>query len=351
MKAKELARLLGVSPATVSLVLNNKPGVSAGLRAELTEKILDLGCGDMLKGREAAPAPEEEQGRPVIVFLSFLDCEVWDQAYAFFPGVLEGAEMEARDRGWNVMVYHMKYEEYGSIEDLLLRAGNVIGIIVQSQMGTPEMAQAARKLDIPLVTMDCYDPRLDLSSVNVDNRQSMYGVVHYLKDRGHREIGYVGNDLAQDYQIDRNYSFRRALLELGLPDREEYLFLAGTQEGPYEFQKLAELFAQAERLPTALVAESDRAAMRTVNALKQCGYRVPEDVSVIGFDNNPLCQVCEPQLTSVRNSRHLMGRECVMLLQNLRRLKEAGLPTNRLKITLPTELVMRDSVADGPLKN
>ena len=350
MKAKDLAKLLGVSPATVSLVLNNKPGVSDSLRAQLTEKILDLGYGSMLKGRETPAAEDDEQGRPVVVFLSFLDCEVWDQAYAFFPGVLEGVEMEARDRGWNVLVYHMKCEENTSVEELFRRAGNVIGVIVQSQMVTPEIEEAARKLDAPLVTMDSYDPRLDLNSVNVDNRQSMYAVVHYLKDRGHREIGYVGNDLAEDYQIDRHLSFRRAILELGLPDLDEYLFLAGIEKGPYEFQKLAELFAKAEKMPTALVAESDRAAMRTVNALKQCGYRVPEDVSVIGFDNNPLCQVCEPQLTSVRNSRHLMGRECVMLLQNLRRLRDAGVRTHRLKTLLPTELVERDSVADGPLK-
>ena len=351
MKAKDLAKLLGVSPATVSLVLNGKPGISDSLRAQLTEKILDLGYGSMLKGREAPETEATDRGRPAIVYLSYLDCEVWDQAYAFFPGVLEGAEMEARSRGWNLLVYHMNGETDAPVEELLRRGGNVIGVIVQSQMTTPELAETAKRLSIPLVTMDCYDPRLDLSSVNVDNRQSMYAVVHYLKDRGHREIGYVGNDLGEDYQIDRHFSFRRALQELGLPDREEFLFLAGTEKGPYEFQKLAAVLGRAERLPTALVAESDRAAMRTVNALKQLGYRVPEDVSVIGFDNNPLCEVCVPRLTSVRNSRHLMGRECVMLLQNLRKLQEEGLPTTRLKYRLPTQLVCRDSVADGPLKD
>ena len=347
MKAKELAKLLGVSPATVSLVLNGKPGVSDGLRADLLDRVRELGYGDMIRGGGAPAAAAGEGGRQAIAFLSYLDYEEWDQAYAFFPGVLEGAEMEARDLGCNLVVFHMKRESGAPLSELL-RRGGVVGAIVRADRITPALLEDVASLDVPCVFMDSYDPRLNISSVNVDNRQSMYAVVRYLKERGHREIGYVATDFGSDYQEDRYFSFRRALLELDLPSDKKDLFVAGYERGPFEFQRLAELFAQAGELPTALVAENDRAAMRAVNALKSIGRRVPEDVSVVGFDNNPLCRAVEPNLTSVKNSRHLMGRELVMLLQNLRRLKALGIPAPRLKYRLPTELVERDSVCDGP---
>ena len=105
-----------------------------------------------------------------------------------------------------------------------------------------------------------------------------------------------------------------------------------------------EAFQSAKALPTALVCENDRQAWRAVKALNQIGKKVPEDVSVTGFDDQPLCTQIKPNLTSVRNSPQLMGRECVLLLKNLIRLRELGEKDPWLRYELPARLVVRDSV-------
>ena len=111
MKAKDLANLLGVSPATISLVLNNKPGLSDKLRSRLTEQIIELGYGDMLGGKtRKAEKTVKTQGatgrehRPSIAFISYIDQDnEWESIYSFYTGVLEGVQWEARETGCNLV--------------------------------------------------------------------------------------------------------------------------------------------------------------------------------------------------------------------------------------------------------
>ncbi len=350
MKAKDLAKALGVSPATISLVLNNKPGISDSLRASLLEKIQELGCEDMMseacrsgaKPGERQPAPE---GNPSIAYLSYMDCEEDDVNY-FFPGVLEGAEVEARANGFGFSVLHRKCYPDVSLRELLANRGNIVGAIIQGDDITPDVIADTKNVDIPFVFMDVYDASLKLSSVQVDNFESMFKIVDYLKKKGHREIGYVFSGWDTDWKKNRQGAFRCAAEDMGLPVNSGYFFSANTTEDPYETNMLAELFSDGRKLPTALVCENDRQAMRAIRALEKSGKRVPEDVSVVGFDNSPLAKMITPKLTTVRNSSHLMGRECVVLLQNLLRLRKAGIEVSHLTYALPTELIERDSVKD-----
>ena len=93
------------------------------------------------------------------------------------------------------------------------------------------------------------------------------------------------------------------------------------------------------------MCENDNAALHALRALKAVGLRVPEDVSLVGFDNRPLCSLTDPPLTSVKNDPDLMGRSCVLLLQDLHRLMRLN-TTPSLKMELPTQLVERQSVRD-----
>lgn len=350
MKAKDLAKKLGVSPATISLVLNNKPGISDSLRQSLLEKIRALDCESMMceacRGGEAPSASPAENGCKSIAYLSYLDCEDDNDAFGFYPGVLEGAEMEARDNNLSLTVFHMKCEKGASPAELFQRSGNIVGAVVQAERVTDEILQDIQNVNVPVVFMDVYDPEMMVSCVRVDNRQSMHIITSYLKSCGHTEIGYVYSGWEMGWQKDRRQCFCRSMNDLGLETVPEFFFRAGIDGDLYDCRHLAELFSQAERLPTALVCENDRQGMRTVNALKQLGYRVPEDISVIGFDNNPISKLVSPRLTTVRNSSQLMGRTCIMLLQNLQKLQRSGFSSTLLKYELPTELVIRDSVLD-----
>lgn len=354
MKAKDLAKKLGVSPATISLVLNNKPGISDSLRQSLLEKIRALDCESMMceacREGEAPRSSSSESCCKSIAYLSYLDCEEDSHPFGFFPGVLEGAEMEARDNDLSLTVFHMKCQAQTpcaeTLPDLFRRSGNIVGAVVQAARITPEILQEIKSVNVPAVFLNVYDPVLEVNCVRVDNRQSMAAIVNYLKSRGHTEIGYVESGREGDWQKERHQCFCRAMEELELQTLPEFFFSAGAEGDLYDCRQLMEQFSKAERLPTALVCENDRQGMRAVNALTQLGYRVPEDVSVIGFDNDPLCKMVSPRLTTAGHSGQLMGRACIMLLQNLQKLKKAGFPSALLKYELPAELVVRDSVKD-----
>lgn len=347
MKAKDLAKKLGVSPATISLVLNNKPGVSDSLRHSLLEKIRELGCENMLSGSGSPQGMgDNDQTHPVIAYLIYTSSDEHNDRFAFYPAVLEGAEMEARDNNYNLVVLHMNSEGNPNLPNLLRCSGNVIGAIIQAFRINENIIEDIRNLEIPCVFVDSYRPERKVSSVCVNNEQGIMGAVQHLKERGHRRIGYVYSGCDSDCQLERRRCFHQALRTLDLEDVHENYFVAGCGADANDIDCLSQAFSKSVHMPTALIAENDRQAWRTIKALRRSGYRVPEDVSVIGFDDRSICSMVEPNLTSVKNYRHLMGRECIIMLQNLRRLKRLGFKRPCLKYELPTELICRNSVAD-----
>lgn len=341
MKAKDLAKLLGVSASTVSVVLNNKPGISDSLRASLEEKIRELGYGYMLTSPGSA-VRSGGNSQPVIAYLSYIDYECEPDDVAFFPGVINGAETEARRKGCGLVVLNMQCEGSSLPELLRQTRGNVIGAILETHKITEKILADTASVDVPCVFMDSFDPSLPVSSVNVDNRQSMAQIVGLLYEHGHRKIGSVFGDYWASYVMDRHFCYRRALAERGLEYRQEFDLVFPRDTGRFQ-----ELFSREDH-PTALVTQGDGFAVWAINALRDMGLRVPEDVSVVGFDNTRICTMVRPNLTSVRNSSQLMGRSCVQLLFVLNELRAEGEEHPQLKISLPTQLVQRDSV--GPVK-
>lgn len=359
MKAKELAKKLGVSPATVSLVLNNKPGISEALRRSLIARIEEMGCGGMLcescKEGNAPSSGKEPAACPVIAYLIYTaGCDEnvstgssWSVT-PFYTAVMEGAEMEARDNRYCLSILHMNQEESNDLPALLRRAGNVAGVIVQASHIDERIMADMRSIDVPRVFIDAYRPDLPYSSVCVNNEQGIFTLVRYLKEKGHRELGYVISEDASESLQERLRCFHTALRVFELPDRPENYFSSAWDEEThsFDFHRLSQQFKEREKLPTAIVAEDDGDALHVMLALRDMGLKVPEDVSVVGFDDNFLSSMTEPRLTTVKNYRHLMGRECVVLLQNLIRLRKVGVNNPRLKIEIATKLVERESVKD-----
>lgn len=360
MKAKDLAKKLGVSPATISLVLNNKPGISDSLRKSLLEKIQQLGHEEMLcqscregeaPGAKPAPATKQKEGSgcKVIAYLVYSHFKQdMNDPYHFFNQVLEGIEAEAWENDCCIVMLHMNKHKDLSITEQLRRTGNVVGAIAHPCKVDQRVEEDMKRAGIPCVFMDTYVERggWEPSSVCISNRQGVSRAVRYLMEKGHREIGYVSSGWESDVELERRRAFHHTLEGFGLADRPEHYFEAGTGDELFEFQRLADRFAKAQSLPTALLCENDRQAWRAIRALGQIGKRVPEDVSVIGFDDQAICTAIEPHITSVHNSPQLMGRECVMMLNNLIRLRELGEEDPWLRYELPATLVERDSVRD-----
>ena len=359
MKAKDLAKKLGVSPATISLVLNNKPGISDTLRKSLLEKIQELGHEEMLcqacregeapAAKAAAAQKEESGGCKVIAYLIYNNYrEDLNDPYKFFNQVLEGVEAEAWENDCCIVMLHMNRHKDLIVAERFRRTGNVVGAIVHPCKINGRVEKDVKAAGVPCVFMDPFvaPGGWEPSGVCISNRQGMNNAVRHLKEKGHRQVGYVSSGWESLVEIDRRKCFRQSLQGFGLEERPEFFFEAGTGEELFEFQRLADRLGQAERLPTALICENDRQAWRTIKALNQLGKRVPEDVSVIGFDDQAICSSIEPGITSIHNSPQLMGRECVILLKNLIRLKELGERDPWLRYELPAPLIERGSVRD-----
>lgn len=367
MKAKDLAKKLGVSPATISLVLNNKPGISDSLRKSLLEKIQELGHEEMLcqscrEGAEpSAPKPTPQQPAKegcacqVIAYLIYQDRVYWEDMndpYRFFSGVMEGVESEAWENDCCVVMVHMNRHKNASLAEQLRRMGNVIGIIVHPCNFTERVKSDMQAVGLPYVFMDAFTlPEWEPSSVCISNRMGMYQAVGHLYQKGHRKIGYIYSGWESHVETDRRNWFLQAMKKYGLEVQENFLFHAGTGSELFEYDRLAKLFTKTGTLPTGIICENDRQAWRAIRALNQIGKRVPEDVSIIGFDDQPICTMSQPYITTIHNSPQLMGRECVIMLNNLIRLRQLGEPEPWLRYELPATLVERDSVREPAVED
>lgn len=361
MKAKDLAKKLGVSPATISLVLNNKPGISDSLRKSLLKQIQQLGCEQMLceSCREGAapggqpPPPPESSGcacKSIAYFIYHEHDYLEDMhdPYNFFSGVLEGIEAEAWEHDYCLMMLHAGRYKKATLSEQIRRAGNIAGVIVHPCSIDEQVVEMVRTQPVPVVFMDAYtDSSWQPPSVCISNSQGMHRLVRHLAQLGHKRIGYVSSGWETLLNLERRRCFKEAMKDFGLTLSEDSFFCAGEESGLMDYAGLARDFRNAKSLPTALVCENDRQAWRAVSALKSIGKRVPEDVSVAGFDDQQICMAIEPNITTVHNSPQLMGRQCVQMLQNLIRLKELH-EEPWLRYELPASLVVRGSTGPAP---
>ncbi len=339
IKSKELAGLLGVSTATMSLVLNQKPGISDELRMSLLQRVREMGYGYMIKEIEEGGPPAVNADNIAYVILSEYRDEV-DEA-SFFPPVLEGAEREARYQGYHFSIIHMYGESIQSLKETVNPA-QFAGMIVSAERMDEEMKRHLDRTEVPYIALDCYDPLVEISSVTVNNRQGVRRAVEYLAAKGHRRIGYVCSGRSYSSLVERRRAFQYALEEAGLAcDETNFLEVTGT--GQKATDCLERLWSR-EKPPEALMVENDVLAASVYRALEDTGYKIPEDVSVVGFDGRSICSMLEPPLTTMRIPRRLLGRSLITLLRNKIDLRRRSMEDVTVRLELNAELVEMGSV-------
>ena len=332
IKSKELAGMLGVSAATMSLVLNHKPGISEELRNSLLERIREMGYGYMIREEEERGEKEEPVSDKTIAYVVL--SEYHD----------EGAEREARRLGYRFTILHIYDEKGGRLKESI-RKEAFAGLLIYAAQVSREMKEALDALEVPWILIDCFCPDVEASAVTVNNRQGIYTAVKYLYGRGHRKIGYVSSGRPLCSLIERRRSFSYAMEELGLEEEARFCVEeAGTGQKAQEY--LEALWKDADRIPTAFLVENDVMAIAVFRALKSNGFRIPEDVSVIGFDGRSICSMLEPSLTTLRIPRRLMGRLLVRLLLEKIELQNRASERVTVRLEINAELVEMESVAD-----
>ncbi len=330
-RAKDIAAMLNLSPAAVSLVLNNKPGVSEEVRHTVLDKIKELGCEYLLK--RITP-----NGKTIGFVIYKRHGRIIGQS-PFFSLLIESIDNHARKHGYSITIIHIDKTSLLESQIEYIKSCNCAGLIIFATEMLSEDLSEIKALNIPFVITDNYFVEEAVDSVAINNEQGTYEAVRHLYEMGHRKIGYLHSKIYLTSFQERKQYFFAALKKFGIKGMEKYVYSVGYPEDE-TCSDFIKILNTTKDLPTALFADNDIIAYGAMKALKEKGLRIPDDISIIGFDNRPTCLMTEPMLTTIDVPKDVFGALAVSALINKIESKYDGF----LKTEIGTSLISRDSV-------
>lgn len=324
----EVAHAAQVSPMTASRAINNRSGVSWETREHVLKVAADLGY---VVNRAAQKL---SGGRSHVIGVIATDLE--NQ----YTGALIASMSEAAwEVGYETLIYsHVEREKRpsGSVVQLLRQISDGVIAVLPLEFGyLGELAS----ISIPVITVDHVGEHADFPSVATDCYDGARAAVRHLIDLGHRRIAYVAGDERLASARERRHAYIETLVQHGL-DVDPSLIIVGDFSEQRGFTAAAKLLS-LPRPPTAIFAANDMSAFGAIAAIREAGLRVPDDMSVVGFDDIPSAKQFNPALTTVRQPLYQIGRSAVdTLLAHI-----AGIEPVSPLVTLPTEMVVRASTA------
>ncbi|GGI98322.1 LacI family transcriptional regulator [Alicyclobacillus cellulosilyticus] len=336
----DIAKRAGVSPATVSRVLNSYPDVSPKTRAKVQRVIQDLDYQPSSLARGLATK------RSMTIGAFVKEGPNDGLRHPLLSDVLATFQDVAGEKGYDILFFSLneanpqpdKYEA-------IARYRHVDGLLVLGLPRTDPAVIALSTCGIPCISidLDLIGPRAGY--VMSDNVGGAMQAVEFLVRHGHRAIAFIGDQFATKPGHDRLIGFQRAIQAFHLPFRPEWV-----QEGDFTdasgYQAMQRLFELPD-IPTAVFCASDLMAIGAMRAIQERGLNVGADISVIGFDDIRWASMVTPALTTIRQRKDELGRQAAYAL--LRMMEEpSALPP---VITVPTELVVRDTVGVCQVKS
>ena len=332
--ARDVAREAGVSPATVSLVFRDRPGVGRETRERVREVARRLGYeyqGQTTPGRTSTLQLIAYKAHGKVVAET-----------AFFDHLMAGCSDETYRQGFHRLAISYYYANEHSSEQLRsLRSTKCAGIILlATEMRATDIAPFER-LGVPIVLLDSWFPTKNLDAIVIDNQRGAFNATSYLVRHGHRDVGYLHSSVDIRNFIERQDGWQQGMR--ALVDRRYDCAAATVRVGPSITSAYEDMTAWLEgnpKLPTAFFADNDIIAAGCMRALQERGVRIPDDVSVIGLDDMPFAQLMSPQLTTMSVPKERMGALAVQRLVSL--IQEGRREVVRTAI-LP-EVIERESV-------
>lgn len=332
IKIKDIADQLGISSATVSMALNDRPGVNA----QTKQKVIDLVKELNYTGSNTKKVP---QNNGVISFLVYKRSGKIIADTQFFADLIEAVEKAARHYNYTIaLTYCNNQEDLVSVIKPILAAKPEGLIILGTEMEESDLF-AFKDVDVPLVILDndLLDCKVD--TVTINNFEGIYQAVKYLKAQGFTNIGYLKSSFFIKNFEQRSMAFRYSLEKLSLNYKEDNVFFVEpTIEGTYK--DIQSLLREKIVLPDAIIADNDLIAIGALKAFLHAGISIPKDISLIGFDDIPMAAIFEPGITSIKVSRQDLG--CLAVEKLLWRINNIEAPFHNTSIA--TSLTIRNSV-------
>lgn len=386
--AKELAKMLGVSPSAVSIALNGREGVSDETRKRILDEAKRLGYKGMrgpyrkkptalpgtadtvalpgqtdsanLPGAGAPNSAALGSGAPGsgsvsrgnIRFVIFVDTGMAVNETSFYSFVLKGIEAHAKELGFNVLVSYFETDKDWETQfDVLTQDVNGIIILateIRDKHIRRYLEMKRQRSDIPLCLVDNATSMVDVDCIVSDNLRGAYRAVRYLLDKGFDDVGYLRSRTRVDSFDEREAGVRKARIEAGISQDKELPVTEVASSSEQAYEDMCRWLEEGGKPQKAYFADNDIIAAACVRALKTYGYRVPEDVSIIGFDNMPLCTLFEPPLTTISVEKELIGRLAMHILAERMHAARSFFgeehASSYLRITSSAKLIERESV-------
>lgn len=326
---KDIAREAGVSIATVSRSINGEEGVGPETRERILAISRRLNYFPNLSARGLVAR------RPNAIGIVIPRTSEFAFSNPYYSEILKGIEKKTRESGHYLVFSFAEEDCYARMVQHQLAAGV---IILANRMDDFRVEEAWR-MKIPLVLIPGNSRQPGIPSVDVNNIDGAYQAVRHLVHLGHRRIAFINGPANSKYSLERLDGYRKGLKKNGLPLQKGWVLGSDfTQQGGYErMKKLLSLQAP----PTAVLVINDFSAMGALRAAKEIGWRVPKDISIVGFGDVPFSSMTDPPLTTIREPFQQMGMEAAGILLD----RVSGKRHASRHRMLSVELVIRDSTA------
>lgn len=324
----DVVRLSGVSQTTVSRVLNGSPHVSHKKRELVLNTIKELGYTPNPSARRLRGQSKTMLGVIVPIITN-----------PFFAYLVNYIENTAYENGYHVLVFQSHENVNKELAFLnLLKAKQIDGLIMTSIENKWDVIEPFTKYG-PIVLCNEYNAGANVPTIRLDQCEGTYLGIRHLIQRGHKKIAYCTGGLFADEgkDRDRNLGYQKALNESGLTVDPRWIFV--NKHSIEDGKQVMEQILQMHDRPTAIFTGSDEIAGGLMIKAKQNGISIPNDIAIVGFDDQPIAEMLDPRLTTIRQPVKKMGEKAMQVLIDM-----LNQPYYEQQVfEFPVELVIRES--------
>ncbi len=333
---KDVAQRADVSVSAVSLALNNKPGVSKETRMKIIDTAKTLGY-------DLSPKQDAKAASPVVRVIKIQrHGHTINSNHSFFiDAYIEGINTIAHKRGITLEIGTYSIETPISVlADSMMATPQIKGYLILGTELSIEDVITLTATGKNMVFMDTFIDFIPADFVDMNNTDAVYKVITYLMEHGHKDIGLIKSSVLTRNFYLREQAFCQIKKLLNLSMHEEFTVdVDSTFDGAYEDMK--SYLSSSPTLPTAFFAINDIVGLGCMKALQEMGYNIPDDISILAFDNLPMDSMVSPALTSIDVSKHEIGQNALTMLLSKSEHNESTPP---MKTMIGGRLIERESV-------
>jgi len=325
----DIARELNISASTVSRALNDNPRISLKTREKIKDAADKLGY----RPNTLASNLRNKKSNTIGIVVPLINRH-------FFSSVISGVEDIAFGAGYNVVISQSNDQaakEISIVQSMFSHRVDGLIISIAMQTNTFDHLKLFSRKNIPLVFFDRVVPGIETDKIVVDDFTGGFRVTQHLIDQGYQRIAHLAGNLNLMTYLDRKRGYMQALHENGIAYDESLVIIntLTSEEGVWAIQQLMSL----PHPPDAVFCGNDTTALSSMITLRDRGLRIPQDIGIVGFSNEPFSSVVSPSISTIAQPGFEMGQKAAQMLIRQIETKERDCQT----IVLPTELIIRES--------